>query len=167
MSDVLAVLQREATYLWYYFDVQFRQIVLYWAAGVLIGSVISVFLKDRIHGLLRHMSVARFGFLGLIPAALLGVASPLCLYGTVPLAASLSRGGLRDDWLAAFMMTSILLNPQLIIYSAALGAKALAVRIVSCTLCGVTAGALVRLFYQGKPFFDFSHFSDPVSRTGE
>lgn len=164
MSDVLAVLQREATYLWYYFDVQFRQIALYWAVGVVIGSVISVFLKDRIHGLLYRMSGARFGFLGLVPAALLGVASPLCLYGTVPLAASLSRGGLRDDWLAAFMMTSILLNPQLIIYSAALGAKALTVRIVSCFLCGVTAGALVRLFYKGKPFFDFSHLGDPVSR---
>lgn len=164
MSDVPAVLLREATYLWYYFDVQFRQIALYWAAGVVIGSVISVFLKDRIHGLLYRMSGARFGFLGLVPAALLGVASPLCLYGTVPLAASLSRGGLRDDWLAAFMMTSILLNPQLIIYSAALGAKALTVRIVSCFLCGVTAGALVRLFYKGKPFFDFSHFGDPVSR---
>ncbi len=143
---------------------QLRQIAVYWAAGILIGSAISVFLKDRIHGLLRGMGGSRFGAFGLVPAALLGIASPLCLYGTVPLAASLSRGGLRDDWLAAFMMTSILLNPQLIIYSAALGAGALTVRIVSCFLCGVTAGALVRLFFKGKPFFDFSHFGDPVSR---
>ncbi|MBQ6067791.1 MAG: permease [Clostridia bacterium] len=164
MNDFFSSAQRELTYLWYYFDVQLRQIAVYWAVGILVGSLVSVFLKDRIHGLLRNMGGSRFGAFGLVPAALLGVASPLCLYGTVPLAASVSRSGLRDDWLAAFMMTSILLNPQLIVYSAALGAKALAVRIVSCFLCGVAAGALVRAFYRNKPFFDFSKFDEPVSR---
>ena len=164
MNDFFSSAQRELTYLWYYFDVQFRQIALYWAVGILVGSAVSVFAKDRVHGLLRRMGGARFGAAGWILAALLGIASPLCLYGTVPLAASLSRGGLRDDWLAAFMMTSILLNPQLIVYSAALGAKALAVRIVSCFLCGVAAGALVRLFYRDKPFFDFTKFDEPANR---
>ena len=164
MNSVIEVIQRELTYLWYYADVQLRQIAVYWAAGILIGSAISVFAKDRIHGLLRHMNGARYGALGLVFAGVLGIASPLCLYGTVPLAASVSRGGLRDDWLAAFMMTSILLNPQLIVYSAALGAKALTVRIVSCFICGVTAGALVRICYRDKPFFDFSGFKDPVNR---
>lgn len=164
MNNAMEILQRELTYVWYYADVQFRQIIGYWAAGILIGSMVSVFIKDRIHGLLRKMGNSRFGAVGWVFASLLGIASPLCLYGTVPLAASVSRGGLRDDWLAAFMMTSILLNPQLIVYSAALGTKALAIRIVSCFLCGVTAGALVRLFYKDKPFFDFSRFDEPVSR---
>ena len=164
MNDFFSSAQREFTYLWYYFDVQLRQIALYWAVGILVGSVISVFAKDNIHGLLRRMGGARFGALGWVFASLLGIASPLCLYGTVPLAASVSRGGLRDDWLAAFMMTSILLNPQLIVYSAALGAKALAARVVSCFLCGIAAGALVRLFYHNKPFFDFSKFDGPANR---
>ena len=164
MNDMTELLRRELTYLWYYFDLQLRQIAVYWIAGILIGSLVSVFVKDRIHGLLRNMSASRFGALGWVFASLLGIASPLCLYGTVPLAASVSRSGMRDDWLAAFMMSSILLNPQLIIYSAALGLRALAVRIVSCFLCGVTAGALVRLFYPNKPFFDFSRFEDPVNR---
>ena len=164
MNELWEIFRREFTYLAYYCDVQFRQIAVYWAAGILIGSVISVFLKDRIHSLMRSMNGAKCGVFGIIPAALLGIASPLCLYGTVPLAASLSRSGLRDDWLAAFMMSSILLNPQLIIYSAALGAEALAVRIVSCFLCGITAGALVRVFYHNRSFFDFSGFDEPVSR---
>ena len=161
---MLETLQREFTYLWYYFTVQFQQIFRYWALGILIGSGISVFLKDRIHGAFRAMSESRYGVLGLIPASLLGIASPLCMYGTIPLAASVSRSGMRHDWLAAFMMTSILLNPQLIIYSAALGPTALAVRIVSCFLCGIAAGLLVRVFYRDKPFFDFSGFDEPKSR---
>jgi uncharacterized membrane protein YraQ (UPF0718 family) len=163
MTELWEILRREFVYLWYYFDLQLRQIVWYWVIGILIGSCISVFLKERIHGLFRSMSGSKFGILGLIPASLLGIASPLCMYGTIPLAASVSRSGMRDDWLAAFMMTSILLNPQLILYSAALGPAALTVRIVSCFLCGIAAGVLVRLFCRGKAFFNFSGFEEPGS----
>ncbi len=163
MAELWEILRREFTYLWYYFDLQLRQIFWYWVIGILIGSCISVFLKERIHGLFRSMSGSKFGILGLIPASLLGIASPLCMYGTIPLAASVSRSGMRDDWLAAFMMTSILLNPQLILYSAALGPAALTVRIVSCFLCGIAAGILVRAFCKGKEFFNFSGFEEPKS----
>ena len=164
MSNLWDILQREFIYIWYYFDVQFRQIFQYWVLGILIGSAISVFLKDRIHGLFRAMSESKYGLLGLIPASLLGIASPLCMYGTIPLAASVHKSGMRDDWLAAFMMTSILLNPQLIVYSAALGSAALTIRIVSCFICGIVAGLLVHVFYRGRDFFDFSGFEERKSR---
>ena len=163
MSNLWDILQREFIYIWYYFDVQFRQIFQYWVLGILIGSAISVFLKDRIHGLFRAMSESKYGLLGLIPASLLGIASPLCMYGTIPLAASVHKSGMRDDWLAAFMMTSILLNPQLIVYSAALGPAALTIRIVSCFLCGIVAGLLVHAFFRGRDFFDFSGFEERKS----
>lgn len=164
MTELWTSAHREFVYLWYYFELQFRQIFRYWMIGILIGSCISVFLKDRIHGLFRQMSGSKFGILGLVPVSLLGIASPLCMYGTIPLAASVSRSGMRDDWLAAFMMTSILLNPQLIIYSVALGTAALTVRIISCFLCGIAAGLLVRLFFRNKEFFDFRSFDEPKNR---
>lgn len=157
------IMRRELIYIWYYFDVQLRQIFWYWVLGILLGSCISVFLKDRIHGLLRTMSGSRMGIFGIIPASLLGIASPLCMYGTIPLAASLSRSGMRDEWLASFMMCSILLNPQLIVYSTALGPVALTVRIVSCFFCGIAAGLLIRLAGRGKPFFNFSGFEEGQS----
>ena len=164
MAEVLDILHREFVYLWYYFDVQLRQIFGYWVLGILLGSCVSVFLKDKIHGLLRAMSGSRMGLWGIVPASLLGIASPLCMYGTIPLAASFSRSGMRDEWLASFMMCSILLNPQLILYSTALGTTALAVRIVSCFLCGIAAGLLIWAFQRGKPFFRFDGFDEPVSR---
>ena len=164
MTEVLDILHREFVYLWYYFDVQLRQIFGYWVLGILLGSCVSVFLKDRIHGLLRSMSESRMELWGIVPASLLGIASPLCMYGTIPLAASFSRSGMRDEWLASFMMCSILLNPQLIIYSTALGTTALAVRLVSCFLCGIAAGLLIRAFRRGKPFFRFDGFDEPVGR---
>ena len=136
MENIIDIIQREAVYLWYYFDIQVRQILPYWALGIVIGSIVSVFGKDRIHRLLTAVQDRHLGIIGLIPASLLGIASPLCMYGTIPIAASFSQKGLRDDYLAAFMMSSVLLNPQLLIYSAALGPAALTVRFVSCFLCG-------------------------------
>ncbi len=160
---MLKILQREGIYLWYYFDVQFRQIFGYWALGIIIGSVISVFAKDKIHGLFAKMNEKKWGVLGILPASLLGIASPLCMYGTIPIAASFANKGMRQDWLAAFMMSSVLLNPQLIAYSTALGGTALAVRIISCFLCGAAAGLLIHFFYRDKSFFSFGKFEAPVS----
>lgn len=158
------ILQREFVYLWYYFELQLRQIFSYWVLGMLIGSAVSVFLKDRIHNTFRTLGEKKLGVLGIFIASILGIASPLCMYGTIPIAASFSKGGIQDDWLAAFMMSSILLNPQLIIYSAALGGRALAIRIVSCFICGIAAGLLIRFFYRGKAFFNFEGFDEPKSR---
>lgn len=118
---MIDILHREAVYLWYYFSVQLEQIFRYWVLGMALGSLVSVFLKDRIHGMFRHLGGKKLGAAGIVAASLLGIASPLCMYGTIPIAASFSKSGMRDDWLAAFMMSSILLNPQLILYSAALG----------------------------------------------
>lgn len=161
--EIFAGIRREFIYIWYYFSVQFEQIFKYWVFGILLGSVVSVFAKDKIHGLFASMSNKKWGILGVIPASFLGIVSPLCMYGTIPIAASFANKGLREDWLAAFMMSSVLLNPQLIVYSAALGTVALAVRVVSCFLCGIAAGLLVRAFYGGERFFHFDGFVEQKS----
>ena len=161
MQDVLS---REFVYLWYYFTVQFRQIFKYWLLGMVIGSAVSVFAKKKIHAIFQNLSGRKLGAFGIIAGSALGIASPLCLYGTIPIAASFSKSGMKDSWLASFMMSSVLLNPQLILYSAALGKTALAVRIVSCFLCGIAAGILVYLFYREKQFFDFNGFYESADR---
>lgn len=158
MDAFLAAVQREAVWLWYYFMVQLDQIAEYWLLGTLAGSAVSVFAKGRIHGLFASMSGARGGLLGLIPASLLGLASPLCMYGTIPIAAAFAQRGMREDWLAAFMMSSVLLNPQLAFYSLALGQDAFLIRLVSTFLCGASAGLLVHLFWRGRNFFDLRGF---------
>lgn len=157
-------MKQEIICLGYYFTTLFKEIAPFWAFGILLGSLISVFAKERIHGLLGAMQGARFGAFGVIPASILGIVSPLCMYGTIPIAASLSEKGLKDDWLAAFMMSSILLNPQLMIYSAALGRGALAVRTLSAFLCGAAAGLCVRYLFRGGNFFSFSGLWEAENR---
>ncbi|MBQ3347649.1 MAG: permease [Synergistaceae bacterium] len=161
-----SILRREAIYLWYYFTVQLDQIYAYWLAGMAIGSFVSVFGKQKIHALFEAMNGKRLSLFGIVPACLLGIASPLCMYGTIPIAASFSEKGMREDWLASFMMASVLLNPQLIVYSSALGTTALTVRIVSCFMCGIFAGLAVNLYGKitGRSFFTFGGFYESSNR---
>ena len=128
--------------------------------GMAIGSFVSVFGKNKIHSLFAAMNEKRLSLFGIVPACILGIASPLCMYGTIPIAASFNEKGMREDWLASFMMASILLNPQLIIYSTALGRTALIIRIASCFACGIFAGLAVNLYNKltKKKFFSFSSF---------
>jgi uncharacterized membrane protein YraQ (UPF0718 family) len=125
---------------------------------------IAKFGKEKIHSLFEHMRGKKIGILGVIPASLLGIASPLCMYRTIPIAASFAEKGMEEDWIAAFVMSSILLNPQLIFYSAALSPAALAVRFISCFLCGTVAGLLVRCFFKKRKYFNFSGFTASENR---
>lgn len=159
----MELLQHEWIYIRYYFLVQLGQLAPYWVLGIVLGSIISVFAKDTIHSRFAGLLDSKLGIWGVIPASVLGIASPLCMYGTIPLAASFSRQGMRDDWLAAFMMSSVLLNPQLILYSTALGPVALTVRILSSIFCGMIAGLLVHFCFSKKQFFNFNGFEPRAS----
>lgn len=160
----MEILRREFIYIWYYFSVQLEQVFFYWVLGMVIGSAISVFGKGKIHSAFQALGKKKTGVLGLIPASLLGIVSPLCMYGTIPIAASFSQKGMKDDMLAAFMMSSVLLNPQLLITSGILGPVAVAVRFLSGFLVGVGAGLCVRFFYKDRSYFNFNGFSESAGR---
>lgn len=157
-------IHREYIYLSFYLTVLIYQIVPYWIAGILIGSAVSVFGKQKIQRMVDVLHTRNLGILGIIPASILGAASPLCMYGTIPIASASASKGMKQDWLAAFMMSSVLLNPQLIAYSLALGKTVFFVRIISCIAMGILAGILVNIFYKDKNFFNFSDFEPTASR---
>lgn len=71
------MLRRELVYLWYYFSIQFEQVAPYWILGIFLGSVISVFGKAELNRLFALLQTKRLGILGVIPASLIGIASPL------------------------------------------------------------------------------------------
>lgn len=163
-------IMREAEVLWQYFLIQLDQIFIYWVLGMVTGSMVSIFFKGWIHQRAAMLAEQKQGIIpavvAIMAAPILGMASPLCMYGTIPIAAALSKSGVRDEVLASFMISSILLNPQLIVYSAALGMPILVVRILSCYLCGVFAGVFLLLRYKKnqKKFFHFNKFDEPADR---
>lgn len=86
--ELFALIKREFVYISYYFMVQLRQIAFYWILGMMVGSLVSVFAKDAIHNCFERIRDKKWGVFGVIPASILGIASPLCMYGTIPIAAS-------------------------------------------------------------------------------
>lgn len=154
-------MEKELIYFCRHFWMVFKDIAPFWAAGIVAGSFVSVFAKEKLNVLFTKISRGRFSILA---ASAIGVASPLCMYGTVPLAASFSEKGLDDGVLAAFMMSSVLLNPQLMVYTAALGAPALVLRTLASLLCGVAAGYCVRIFFRRGGFFNFKGFANAENR---
>jgi uncharacterized membrane protein YraQ (UPF0718 family) len=57
-------LRRELIYFWYYFSIQFDQIVWYWIFGMALGSLVSVFGKEKIHNLFVKMRNTKIGAAG-------------------------------------------------------------------------------------------------------
>ena len=163
----MELIRREAIYLWYYCSVQFHQMFPYWVFGMVMGSLVSVFLKKHIHAMMASLQSRSMGICGILPASALGILSPLCMYGTVPIVASIARSGMRKDWIAAFMMSSILLNPQLLFYSFALGTELAVLRLLLCFLGGCLAGLAVRACFQKKPFYIFTAFDLPGDHDTE
>ena len=119
---MVEVIRREAVYLWYYFDLQLRQILPYFLLGIVLGSVISVFVKDRIHGLFRSLGDKKLGVLlsalfqryvpaefvsrlfgkgneafGVLMAATIGVPLYACGGGTIPLLIQWISDGMSID----------------------------------------------------------------------
>ncbi len=64
MSEVTDILRREFIYVWYYFTVQLRQIFWYWVLGMVVGSLVSVFAKDTIHGAFDRIRDKKWGGCG-------------------------------------------------------------------------------------------------------
>lgn len=136
--------------------IQFQQIFPYWILGVVAGSILSVYALDKIEKVIGNLSKDRFSLLNIILAAVLGVASPICMYGTVPLIVSLGRRGLPQYIMAAFMISSILLNPNLLMMSFSLGMPIALFRLFSAVAAGVVAGILVKIFFRRKSLFKFA-----------
>ncbi len=161
LSELTNFAQRELIYLWYYLDLQIRQLAPFYIFGTLLGSAISVFAKPQLTHFLQTKGWQRHALLALVLAALLGFLSPICMFGTLPLAAALAKVGMSQATLACFMLASILLNPQLIVYSTALGDSVFYLRLGTAFGMALSAGLLVAWLFKERSFFDFSPFTAP------
>lgn len=119
----------------------------YWVSGVFLGAVVKQFLRGpRIKD-----ALSRAGRFAIPAGALLGVASPLCLFGALPLLATFGEAGLSVGATWAFLVSSPLLNPNLFILTwGGLGAGVALVRLAIAIGMGITAGFLVQGLTKGR-----------------
>ena len=146
---------------------QISEIAPYWMSGLVVGSLVSVYLSEGIALKMNALTNDRHRGLSLCVASLLGAASPICMFGTVPIIAAFGRKGVPQYLLAAFMISSVLLNPNLFLLSFVLGTHIAMARLFLVLLCGVLAGLLVLIFFKERQLFNFERFEpkDKVKKT--
>jgi uncharacterized membrane protein YraQ (UPF0718 family) len=132
MSFLIQILHLAAKELW--------QLLPYVLLGVFASeglryTPIARLLENGCH---RHPMVA-------IPAAaLLGMVSPLCTYGTVPVVLQLLRAGVPIAPLATFLSASSLMNPQLLVITwGGLGPHITVARVLAVFVLALLLGTLL------------------------
>ena len=94
-------IRREAIYLWYYLDIQVRQIAPYWALGILLTALYQIHVPGKF---VSSLFGKNEGF-GVLMAATIGVPLYMCGGGTIPLLQQWLVDGMSMGSAAAFMIT--------------------------------------------------------------
>ena len=130
----------------------------------MVGVFLTVFCKERINDFVtRHLEDK--DKLGIVIASLLGALSPVTIYGMLPLIVLLAGTGIAQSVLIAFMITSILINPNLVIFTLALGLDIALLRLFFAIFAGITGGLIFEIFFREKDIFTF-HNLDTKEKKG-
>jgi len=143
----------------YYITMQIKQIVPFWILGLMTGAVISAY-RERLMCNIPHEALGKMNvLLKCFLATLIGALSPITMYGMLPILAVLARFKARQSVITSFTITSILINPNVFIFSFSLGMGIAILRLFLSILAGVAAGVLVEILYKGKSIYDMSGFA--------
>ena len=124
-----------------------------------------MFGSDNIQKLAIKISDSKFTTLKITSASVLGAASPITMHGMIPLIVILGGKGVSEYILAAFIISSILINPNVFIYSFAISGPVALLRLILCILAGIIGGYLVKLFLNKKKLFIFENYQHDAHKS--
>jgi len=111
----------------------------YLAAGIMVGEL----LKFTSWTKLVYKGVSKSPVVSVISASIIGIISPLCTYGTIPVVIELYKSKVHIAPLFAFLAASSLMNPQLFIMTAGgIGLEMALVRTLAVFAFSLAAGML-------------------------
>lgn len=131
LARMLEVVWTEIAKMWWFFLL----------ACLLVGVIKGYKLDLKIRDLLR-----RSGIWGVVLAVLVGLVSPLCACGILPVAISLAMVGTPLAPLIALLVTSPVMGPDALVLTwSALGTEWAVLKLVGATLLGLSVGCIVLL----------------------
>lgn len=121
------------------------EILPYLIAGTAIGEALK-YIK-------LHKYVESFRFKGTVymtvAASVLGMVSPLCTYGTVPVVMRLAGSGIPASVLIVFLISSSMMNPQLFILTwGGISSEMALMRVATIMLFSILMGFILRAIPQ-------------------
>jgi uncharacterized protein len=125
-----------------YFSGQYLlQLAPYVIGGVILGEI----LKFTSWTKLVYKWVSGASFFSILIASMLGMISPLCTYGTVPVVLQLFRAGVNIAPLITFLSVSAMMNPQLFVLTwGALGPEIALARVAMVLCFGFLLGFVLK-----------------------
>ena len=97
---MMEIIREQLIYFWYYFDIQIRQIFIYWIIGIVITVLFQMYVpQDAFVSLFSNR-----GF-GVLMARTVGVPVYVCGGGTIPLLQEWLHRGMSMGAGTAFMVT--------------------------------------------------------------
>lgn len=133
----------------------------------IVGILIAGFIRTYKLAMKMQRSLARFGFLSIFLASLIGVLSPLCACGILTTAISLLFAGLPMPPIMALLVSSPLMSPTTYLVSLSdLGPEWTVIRTVAAFLMGLFAGLLTHLL-QNRGFRTSELFIEGVIPRGD
>ena len=113
---------------------------------VILGTLLGELLKYTSWTKLIFRFTKKYRGVSVLSAAVLGILSPLCTYGTVPVLITLYHGGVALAPLIAFLAASSMMNPQLFVMTVGgLGWSMTLLRLLCVFLFSMLCGALTYL----------------------
>jgi len=111
----------------------------YLIGGILIGELLKLTSWTK----LVYTWVSKSPVVSVISASIIGILSPLCTYGTIPVVIELYKSKVHIAPLFAFLAASSLMNPQLFIMTAGgIGLEMAVVRTLAVFVFSLAAGLL-------------------------
>lgn len=138
---------------------QTRMIVPYWLSGIIIGSLLITTKDSWITVVSKKLeSNEKSYILQISLASILGAASPITLHGVIPVIAALGTKKIPEYILISFIVTSVLINPNLVVFSFALGYGIALTRLLLTLIAGILAGLIVKFLYKNAKYLDIEGF---------
>jgi uncharacterized protein len=132
MHYLVTILQKVGQSLWV--------LLPYIVAGIIIGEILKLTSWTKI----LYRVISKSPILSIFFSAVLGMASPLCTYGTVPVMLQLFKSGISLAPLVTFLSASAMMNPQLFFYTwGGLGLEMALVRIGAVMIFSLLLGIAI------------------------
>lgn len=113
---------------------------------ILLGVLISEILKYTHWDKIIKKAVSRSPALSIVIASILGIVSPLCTIGTIPIVINLYRNKVSLSPLLTFLSASSLMNPQLFLITwAGLGIELALIRLIGVIIFTLLLGYIISL----------------------
>jgi len=114
------------------------------APYIIVGVIVGEVLKLTSWTKLIYKGVNRSPLSAIVVASILGMVSPLCTYGTVPVVLQLFKAKVHISPLITFLSVSAMMNPQLFIYTwGGLGPEMALARAAAVLIFGLLLGLIL------------------------